>query len=312
MSTPQHEAIFNKECHLQKVDTLRYRQPSVPAPRMKIESPLQPRTPRSQSTFSHSNTSHINSGVALPKSGWDDRYINEESLRRRHSLRRLPVEFQTPKSPLKTPPPQFGIPGKLHVGRPPARLVPFSKPRVVIDRDELKVAGGYSSSFRRPFSTSNATEAGSPSSMCARSSRNSSCYYEPLIPGASHRRGQEIRRGPNRNAMITTQFEPATTLSDTESRERGGADLTDAVVSVLFAGTAPGEEGSDEDDNMADDEASARPTRNVSVYQRRNSGNRSRKPPQHQEVGRGEQISNPFRSKTYSGPAEGIVDHLWI
>jgi hypothetical protein len=91
--------------------------------------------------------------------------------------------------------------------------------------------------------------------------------------------------------MVITQFAPATTLSDADTRRRGSVDLTNAVWSALFAGTGLGEEDSDEVDNMADDEANTRPTRKLSVYQRkarRNSGNRSSK--QHQEVGQRGQL----------------------
>ena len=101
-----------------------------------------------------------------------------------------------------------------------------------------------------------------------------------LLLGPSHRRRQQIPHSPNRSATVIDRLQSPTTSPDAHAQKRRGVDLTDAVMSALM-GIAPGEEDSDETDNMADDEAIARP---ISQHQaRRSSGCRSGRPSGDQE-----------------------------
>jgi len=124
----------------------------------------------------------------------------------------------------------------------------------------------------------------------------------------SRRRRQQILQSPNRNAMIITQFQSATISSNAHASKRKAVDITDAVVSALLAGFAPGDEDTDGFGNMADDEAITRKQSTCQRQGRRSPRGRSGRPLPDQEAAQKErQFSSLVQSKTRLGPDEGRI-----
>lgn len=108
--------------------------------------------------------------------------------------------------------------------------------------------------------------------------------------------------------MIITQFQPTTTSYNAHASKRKAIDITDAVVSALLTGIAPGDEDTDGFDNMADDEASTRKQSTCQRQARRSPGCRFGRPLPDQEAAQRErQFSSPAQSKTRLGPDGGRI-----